>query len=98
MGVGDVGEPPPEEGGRLIDRPAEKSKPGLAELRLEGEPPGGPFRRSPDEAEDGSADDKNLDPEDLRGVHCDPRSAGSLSGRPNPELRGAETRDAAAEQ
>ncbi len=47
VGVGVVGEPPPEEGGRLIDRPAEQSEPGMAELRLEGELPGCPFRRAP---------------------------------------------------
>ena len=47
VGVGVVGEPPPEEGGRLIDRPAEQGEPGMAELRLEGELPGGPFRRRP---------------------------------------------------
>ena len=47
VGVGVVSEPPPEEGRRLVDRPAEQDEPGPAELRLKGELPGGPFRRRP---------------------------------------------------
>ena len=44
-----VGEPPPEEGRRLIDWPAEEFEPWKAELGLEGQTPSDPLRRSPDE-------------------------------------------------
>src|SRR6185437_15151800 len=44
-----VGEPPPEEGRRLIERPAENLEPGAAKLGLEREAPSHPLRRSPDE-------------------------------------------------
>src|SRR6185437_15443418 len=77
VGVGVVSEPPPEEGGRLVDRPAEQHEPGTAELRLKGELPGGPLRRSPHEAEDDTTDEKHLAPENLGRVHSDTRSAAS---------------------
>src|SRR5579872_955613 len=77
VGIGVVGEPPPEEGGRLVHRPAEQHEPGVAELRLKGELPGGPFRRGPDEAEDDRTDKKDLAPENLGRVHGETRSAAS---------------------
>ena len=73
--VGVVGEPPPEEGRRLVDGPAEDIKPGVAELRLEAELPCGPFRRSPDEGKNDGADEEHLSPEDLGRVHGDEGSA-----------------------
>src|SRR5579863_4222810 len=69
--VGVVGEPPPEEGRRLVDGPAEDVKPGVAELRLEVELPCGPFRRRPDEGKHDGADAEHLSPEDLGRVHGD---------------------------
>jgi hypothetical protein len=53
----------------VVNRPAENLEPRMSELGLEGEPPGGPFGRSPDEGEDYSADDEDLAPEDLGRVH-----------------------------
>ena len=73
VGVGVVGKPPPEEGRRLIDRPAEEHEPGTAKLRLEGELPSCPLCCRPDKDEDGSADEKDLDPENLGRVHGDQR-------------------------
>ena len=73
--IGVVGEPPPEEGRRLVDGPAEDIKPGVAELRLEAELPCGPFRRRPDEGEHDGADEEHLAPEDLGRVHGDEGSA-----------------------
>ena len=75
--IGVVGEPPPEEGGWLIDRPAEQFEPWRAELRLKGQTPSDPFRRSPEEGERHGADEEHLAPEDLGRVHGDLRS-GSL--------------------
>ena len=46
--VGVIGEPPPEEGRRLVDGPPEELEPGMAELRLEAQPPCRPLRRCPD--------------------------------------------------
>src|SRR5579862_2762789 len=77
VGVGVVGEPPPEEGGRLVDRPAEQHEPGMAELRLKGELRSGPLRRSPHEAEDDCTDEKDLAPENFGRAHGDTKSAAS---------------------
>ena len=74
MRVSVVGEPPPEERGRLIDRPAEQHEPRLSELRLKGEMPSCPFRRRPDEGEHHGADGEDLAPEDLGRVHGDESS------------------------
>ena len=74
--IGVVGEPPPEEGRRLIDGPAEQLEPGMAELRLEAELPSRPFRRRPDEGEHDGADEEHLAPEDLGRVHGDEGSGG----------------------
>ena len=68
-----VGEPPPEEGRRLIDWPAEEFEPWKAELGLEGQTPGDPLRCSPDEGERHGADEDHLAPEDLGRVHGDQR-------------------------
>jgi hypothetical protein len=46
-------------------------EPGVAELRLEAEPPRSPFRRCPDEGEHDSADEEHLAPEDLDRRHGD---------------------------
>src|ERR1700722_9094110 len=43
-----IGEPPPKEGRRLIDWPADELEPWKSELGLEGQTPGDPFRCSPD--------------------------------------------------
>ena len=71
--IGVVGEPPPEEGRRLIERPAEDLEPRAAELGLERKAPGNPLRRSPDEGEHDEADEEHLAPEDLGRVHGDHR-------------------------
>ena len=63
--IGVVGEPPPEEGRRLIEGPAEEFEPGPAELRLKAELPCGPFRRRPEKGEHDGADEEHLAPEDL---------------------------------
>ena len=49
--VGVVGEPPPKEGGRLIERPAKNLEPRAAELGLERQAPRNPLRRPPEERE-----------------------------------------------
>ena len=72
-----VGEPPPEEGRRMIDGPTEEFEPWKAELGLEGQTPSDPFRCPPDEGEHDGADQEYLAPEDLGRVHGDLRS-GSL--------------------
>ena len=69
--IGVVGEPPPEEGRRLIERPAEELEPRAAELGLESKAPRDPLRRSPDEGEHDEADKEHLAPEDLGRVHGD---------------------------
>ena len=69
--VGVEREPPPKEGWREVDRPSEEREPGAAKLRLEGELPGCPFGRRPDEAEHGRADHEDLEPENLGRVHGD---------------------------
>ena len=91
VGVGVIGEPPPEEGGRLIDRPPEQSEPGMAKLRLEGELPGRPFRRAPYEADDDSTDEKDLAPENFGRVHGDTRSAASRKADASPNCEGSGT-------
>ncbi len=67
--IGVVGEPPPEEGWRMVNRPAEQLEPRVAKPRLKPELPRGPFRRRPDEREHGRADEEHLAPEDLGRVH-----------------------------
>jgi hypothetical protein len=71
-----IGEPPPEESRRLIDRPPENFEPGTAELGLVGKAPSDPFRRGPHEGEHDGADKEHLPPKDLGRVHSD--------GRPEP--------------
>ena len=66
-----VGEPPPEEGRRLIDWPTEYLEPRKAELGLERQTPSDPLRCSPDEGEHDGADEEHLAPEDLGRVHGD---------------------------
>ena len=68
-GVGVVGEPPPEEGGRVIDRVVPSHEPGLAELGLVAELRRRPLGGSPDEGERDRTDGENLAPEDAGGVH-----------------------------
>ena len=94
VGVGVVGKPPPEEGRRLVDRPAEQHEPGTAKLRLKGELPSRPLCRRPHEDEDGSADEKDLDPENFGCVHGDTRSAASREADASAdcEASGARTR------
>src|SRR6195256_2551699 len=57
-------EPPDEEGKWLIDRPAANHEPGGTELRLVSQTPGGPLRRSPEEAEHDDRDKEQLPPKD----------------------------------
>src|SRR5574337_572371 len=91
VGVGVIGEPPPEEGWGLIDRPPEQGEPGVAKLRLEGELPGCPFRRAPYEADDDSTDEKDLAPENFGRVHGDTRSAASRKADASPNCEGSGT-------
>jgi hypothetical protein len=74
VGVGVVGEPPPEEGRRPVERPAEELEPRRTELRLEAELPRVPLHRHPEEDEHNGADDQHLAPEDLRRGHGDQKS------------------------
>ena len=71
--IGVVGEPPPKERRRLIERPAKNLEPRAAELGLESQAPRNPFRRSPEEREHDEADEEHLAPEDLGRVHGDHR-------------------------
>src|SRR5690348_13318400 len=89
MGISIVGEPPPEECGRLVYRPAERGEPGAPEQGLEGELPGGPLRRRPHEGEHGSADEKNLDPKNLGRVHGETRSAASRRADASSDCEGS---------
>src|SRR5258705_11394565 len=57
-------EPPDEEGKWLIDRPAANHEPAGTELRLVSQTPGGPLRRSPEEAEHDDRDEEQLPPKD----------------------------------
>ena len=72
-GIGVVGEPPPEEGLRLIERPAKNLEPRAAELGLESKVPRNPLRRSPEERDRDEANDEHLAPEDFGRVHGDQR-------------------------
>ena len=94
--IGVVGEPPPEEGWWLVDRPAEEFEPRVPELRLEAEPPGDPFRRRPDEGEHDGADEEHLAPEDLGRVHGGGRSAGIGRRSSSPYLRQENSRPLSA--
>jgi hypothetical protein len=60
--VGVVGEPPPKEGRRLIERPAKNLEPRAAKLGLERQAPRNPLRRSPEEREHDEADEEHLAP------------------------------------
>src|SRR6185437_16715388 len=64
-----VGEPPPEERWRRIERPAEYREPRRSEFRLKLQPPGRPLGSGPDEDEHDGADQEYLAPEDLGRVH-----------------------------
>src|SRR5690606_5066584 len=65
------GEPPPEEGGRMVERPAEQDEPGRPELRLKPELPGDIFGGAPGGGEDDEEDDQDLSPEDFGRGHRD---------------------------
>jgi hypothetical protein len=69
--IGVVSEPPPEEGRRLIERPAKNLEPRAAELGLERQAPRNPLRRSPEEGGHNETDKEHLAPEDLGRVHGD---------------------------
>ena len=68
--IGIEGEPPPEEGTRLIDRPAEQFEPRASELRLKSKPPCGQLGRCPDESQHNESDENDLAPQDLGCVHA----------------------------
>jgi hypothetical protein len=69
-----VGEPPPKEGWRVIDRPAEDVEPGVSQLGLECQAPGDPLRRRPEEGEYNGTNGEDLALEDLGRIHGDERS------------------------
>ena len=69
--IGIVGEPPPKEGWRVVDWPAEDVEPGVSQLGLECQTPGDPLCRPPEEGEHNGADGEDLAPEDLGRVHDD---------------------------
>src|SRR5690606_33547696 len=58
------GKPPPEEGRRIIDRPARQLEPRLTKLRLEAKAEHDPLRRRPGHRQNDSEDDGNLTPKD----------------------------------
>ena len=68
-----VGEPPPEKGCRLIERPTKNLEPRAAELGLKRQAPGDPLRRSPEERDHDEAYEEHLAPEYLSRVHGDQR-------------------------
>ena len=69
--IGVIREPPPEEGGRMIDRVAAGHEPRVAELGLIAELRGRPLRRGPDEGQRDRTDGEDLAPEDAGSVHGD---------------------------
>jgi hypothetical protein len=71
---GVVGVPPPKKGRRQIERKMQHLKPGPPELRLEAEPPSGPFRRKPDRKQHDSEDRDDLAPKNLGRGHGTPPS------------------------
>ena len=78
--IGVVSEPPPEEGRRRIERPAEQRKPRPSEFRLKGKPPSRPLGRRPNEGEDDGADKQHLAPENLGPFHDDKRPGKARGG------------------
>src|SRR6185312_15744573 len=83
--VGVIGIPPPEEGGRQVKWKTEQAEPGLAQFRLEGQPPGHPFGRAPNAEEDNRKNGEDLAPENFgRGHRFRLSSEGQ---RPIPRLR-----------
>ncbi len=64
--IGVVEIPPPEEGRRVIDRPARNLEPWMAELRLEAKAVCRPLRRGPGREQHDQEDDGDLAPEDFR--------------------------------
>ena len=67
IGVKEI--PPPEEGGRRVDRDAPEVEPDRAQLRLKPQPPGHPLRRTPGRDEHDEGHGQDLAPEDFRGGH-----------------------------
>src|SRR3546814_19268629 len=61
--------PPPEEGRRIVARPAGQLEPRQDELRLKAETVGGPLRCRPSGHEDNQADGEDLTPEDFARRH-----------------------------
>src|SRR3546814_16178462 len=62
--IGVEGKPPPEEGGRRIDRIAIDPEPGRAKFGLKAQRSGGPLRRCPDRGGDDRHDRTDLAPKD----------------------------------
>src|SRR3546814_7029847 len=62
--IGVEGKPPPEEGGRRIDRIAIDPEPGRAKFGLKAQRSGGPLRRCPDRGGDDRPDRTDLAPKD----------------------------------
>ena len=67
--IGVKGEPPPEEGGRMVERPTGQIEPGASELGLEAEPERHPLRRRPGHHQNNDEDDGNLPPEYSASTH-----------------------------
>ncbi len=63
--IGVIGVPPPEEGGRQVKWKAEQPKPGLAQFRLEGQPPCHPLGRAPNAQKDNRKNGEDLAPENF---------------------------------
>ena len=82
--IGVVGEPPPKEGWRVVDRPAEDVEPGVSQLGLECQAPGDPLRRRPEEGEHNGANGEDLAPEDLGRIHGDGGSGGVAAAISSP--------------
>lgn len=73
--IGVERKPPPEEGGRVIDRPAGQLEPRIAELRLEPEAERRPLRRRPRHHQNDGEDDSDLTPKDSASAQCRLQSA-----------------------
>ena len=67
--VGVERKPPPEEGGRIIDRQARQLEPWCSKLRLEAEAERRPLRRCPHHHQNDGEDGTNLPPKDSASAH-----------------------------
>src|SRR5690606_5236319 len=73
--IGIEGEPPPEEGRRIVDRQARQLEPWIAKLGLEAKAERYPLRRRPRHHQNDGEDDSDLTPKDSASAQCRLQSA-----------------------